>query len=548
MSTIQDLNTAITITYNDEASYAIVFGANAGNTTANVGPLGTANITQQTTLTSITSPVRDLLIDVQFSNVGVVDMNYVGTYSNIGILQIAPAAWRVSGIRSTAQYTEAMANVKYTDLTGIVYDVAPNYSYVTTVNDQSGNTRTWNTTVDVNAYVNNMINRTYTTNTITQLFSTSTPSLDDEPDVGQTYTITLNSSLGKFGNSDAYFSSNTFANLANTYTFTGNTSTVNANYSNIRFAPTNRVSGNGTFTYTQSRSGNTQVSLVKTLTANVQPLASANTYTFTANSTFTPTFDQAQYGIANILVVGGGGSAQYGNTLVGAVGGTASWIGGGAGGGGEVQWYKTTPIDVTTYTVTVGTGGAENGNNSPGPLRIGNAGGNSSVTSSSNINISAAGGLPGVWDVYEVLTPGGSSYTPRRWALEADHGGYGGGNITVGNITGGYGGGNTTSGAPFSWFAGNGVYSGTANIGSQGGGGGSKGYVGLGTTIGGNGAVGVTHALTGSAVLGGGGATRPITYGSDGVPGGNSYGLGGSTISSVGNQNGADGVVIINIS
>jgi len=49
-------------------------------------------------------------------------------------------------------------------------------------------------------------------------------------------------------------------------------------------------------------------------------------------------------------------------------------------------------------------------------------------------------------------------------------------------------------------------------------------------------------------VLGGGGATRPATYGSDGVPGGNSYGLGGSTIASVGNQNGADGVVIINIS
>jgi hypothetical protein len=148
MSTIQDLNTARTITYNDEADYAIVFGANAGNITANVDSYASANITQQTTLTSITSPVRDLLLDVQFSNVGNVSMAYVGTYSNIGLLQVAPAAWRVNGIRSVAQYTEAFANVKFTDLTG-ASNISPEYSYITTVNDQSGNTRNWTTTVNV---------------------------------------------------------------------------------------------------------------------------------------------------------------------------------------------------------------------------------------------------------------------------------------------------------------------------------------------------------------------------------------------------------------
>lgn len=148
MSTIIDLNTARTITYNDEANYAIVFGANAGNITANVDSYATANITQQTTLTSITSPVRDLLLDLQFSNVGNVSMAYAGTYSNIGLLQVAPAAWRVSGIRSVAQYTEAFANVKFSDLTG-ASNITPEYSYVTTVNDQAGNTRNWTTTVNV---------------------------------------------------------------------------------------------------------------------------------------------------------------------------------------------------------------------------------------------------------------------------------------------------------------------------------------------------------------------------------------------------------------
>jgi len=543
MNSIIDLNNARTINYNNESGYSISFGTNLGNTTANIAPLGTANITNQCNMTSITSPVRDVLIDVQFSNVGNVTMAYAGTYSNIGLLQIAPATWRTFGIRSTQQFTEAMANVKYTDLTGIVYDVAPNYSYVTTVNDQSGNTRTWTTTVDVNAYVNNMINRTYVTNTITQLFSTSTPSLDDEPDTGQTYTITLNSAIGKFGNSDAYFTANTWGNLANTYTFSGNTTTVNANFGNIRFAPANSVSGNSTFTYTQSVGNIVQATLTKTLTANVQAFNQANNYVFTSNSSWTPSFEQARYGTVNMLIVGGGGSAQKGANVVGAGGGSPSLIPGGAGGGGEVKWYKTSPIDQTTYNVTVGTGGAT-ALNSPGFLSIGNAGGNSSVTSSGNINISAAGGLPGAWWVTKIIGP----YSPDRYATAADHGGYGGGNITVGNITGGYGGGNITSGAPYSGLAGNGVFSGTANIGSQGGGGGGKGNPGLGTTIGGNGGVGVTHALTSSAVLGGGGATRPATYGSDGVPGGNSYGLGGSTIASVGNQNGADGVVIINIS
>lgn len=148
MNTILDLNVAANVTYNNEASYAISFGANAGNTTANVDGYSSANITKQTTLTSISDAVRDLLIDVQFSNVGNVSMAYVGTWANVGLLQIAPAAWRVNGIRSVPQYNEAFANVKYTDLTG-PQATSPEYSYVTTVNDQSGNTRSWTTSVNV---------------------------------------------------------------------------------------------------------------------------------------------------------------------------------------------------------------------------------------------------------------------------------------------------------------------------------------------------------------------------------------------------------------
>jgi len=148
MNTIIDLNTATTVNYNNQADYSITFGANAGNVTANIDGYATANITNRCNVTAVSDAVRDILIDVQFSNVDVVNMNYAGTWSNIGILQIAPSTWRVSGIRTVAQYSEAMANIKYTDLTGGT-TANIDYTYTTVVNDQAGNTRTWTTSVDV---------------------------------------------------------------------------------------------------------------------------------------------------------------------------------------------------------------------------------------------------------------------------------------------------------------------------------------------------------------------------------------------------------------
>ena len=705
MSTIQDLNTARTISYNDEGSYAIVFGANAGNVTANVDAYASANITQRTTLTSITSPVRDLLLDVQFSNVGNVSMAYVGTYSNIGLLQVAPAAWRVNGIRSVAQYTEAFANVKFTDLSG-GFATNPDYSYVTTVNDQSGNTRAWTTTLNViatptlsvtgnviynedtltnvtvanvlvdagsvvtfrlfantiptygamsngvvtgnsifidgnaaslnsqitagglkflpatdfvsnvgnainfslgnisnvfstananiqigtthdeysfpngtytedtrlafgntitdldthalsftigiqqtagnagvfyrsnvaeagnantrlnitnnkasinntvewmppidytgnvsftynqiktlatgnvtqasnvvatftavtNPEISNMGNRTYTTNTVTQLFSTSTPVLDDGPNYGQSYTITLNSPVGKFGNSDAYFNSNTYANIANTYTFTGNTTSVNANFANIRFAPANASTGNSTFTYTQSRDGTSQVNVTPTLTANVQPFSSV-TYTYTGDTVFTPSFSERTYAQANILVVGGGG---------GGVGGGFSQ-GGGGGGGGGIAYSTAITLVNNPYTVTIGQGGI--GKSFPGGNTTvqGGHGTDTSITSDYN-DFAVNFGLGGNFS-----RQGGS----------------------VVNRAGGAGG--TGAGA---------------------GGDGSL-------TIGSNGGSGVTNVLTGTAVLSGGGGGGGPT---NGAPGGNSYGLGGQGVVNGSGGSGSPGVAII---
>lgn len=576
MNTIIDLNNLANVNFNNEGSYAISFGTNAGNTTATIDSYFGANITKQTPLNSITDAVRDLLIDVQFSKVGAVSMAYTGPYGNIGVLQIAPAAWRVSGIRSVNQYNEAFANVRYTDLLGSG-NTSPEYSYTTTVNDQSGNTRTWNTTVDVlqqpaftisgpliynedtltpmtqvsvavdpsstnvfrfyantiptygsmtdgivtgnsvsidgnvttlntnlaagqikflpasdyvantanainialektgttlrtgnvniqignthsefnfptsatytedtrysfgniitdqdtransfsislqqtsgnigqwyrnssvvgnanvaleitgsknsinnsiqwmppidytgnveivynqiktlptgnvtqasnvvatftaisNPEISNMIDRAYTSNVVNNIFANSTPYINDGPDYGQTYTITLSSSLGKFGNSAAN------AVAASSYSFTGNISRVNSQFNSMVFVPTANVpASTGTFTYTQSRNGVPQVNQNLTLTGTTQAFLSTRSFLTTPAELPTLSFEEQYFGTnMRVVAVGGGGGG-------GARG--SSPYGGAGGGGGNVviqDWGKFTG---SFYGVLVGSGG-----------------------------------------------------------------------------------------------------------------------------------------------------------------------------------------------
>lgn len=611
MSTIIDLNTATTVNFNNQADYAISFGTNLGNTTATIDAFGSGNIAGQTPLNSITSPVRDLLIDVQFSNVGAVTMSYAGAFANIGILQTAPAAWRVNGIRSVTQYNEAFANVRYFDLTGSG-NTSPEYSYITTVNDQSGNTRSWNTTVDVRSppvlsntgavlfrqntsvditqlsitgntsatstYVlttsvspalgqvsnttttssnvsitgniaaisaaisanslqfipaagltsnvtsalnfklnlnNNLASQAnanityvptvYTTNTVSQIFSSVVPKIHDGADTGQTYTVTFTSPGGKFGNSVAYFNANTYANLASTYTFTGNMSTVNANFANVRFAPLNRDSGNTSYTYTQSRGNVVQIDSLRDLTANVVPFVS-NVSTFTANTTFSPTFVQAHYGNTNVLMVGGGGSGGFPATSAGP----------GGGGAGGVATVITVPmISGSTYNLVIGAGG---GNGvSPGN------GGNTRMLLNGNLII---GVIPGVGQANTIVNGGGQ--------------GLGGAGPFGLEYFGGSGGSNDyhTGGAGIASLSNGGI------VGHSGGGAGASGQGGPATTTptrkGGDGGAGFLSNITGANVrYAGGGAGR---YGATSGLGSNNYGGGGEDTNP-----GLAGVIIISI-
>lgn len=762
MNTIIDLNTAANVSYNNEADYAISFGTNGGNTTQSIDGYGTANIKQQTSLNSVTDAVRDLLIDVEFSNVNKVTMAYAGTWSNIGLLQITPAAWRVSGIRTVAQYNEAFANVKYTDITG---GSAANidYTYQTTVNDQAGNTRTWTTSVDIievpslsitgnvvynedtltnvtvanvvidpastltfrlyantiptygsmydgvitgnsiyidgnaaslnsqiaagalkflpasdytsnvanainfsigntttvfntananiqignthaeynfpttgtytedtkyafgntisdldthatsftvnllqtsgntgqwyrnsslvgyanttlaitgsknsinnsiewrppvdytgnvsfrydqtktlptgnvtqasnvvanftattNPEISNMISRTITANAVANIFATTTPYINDGPDYGQSYTITLSSPVGKFGNSAAN------AIAVSSYSFTGNTTQVNNEFTNMKFVNNYGVGAQtSSFTYTQSRDGVAQVNTSPTLTINAGSVGNTYTRVITSNSTFTPTTDQVLFGNIQILTVGGGGGGA------GSAGGlsndTIKGTGGGGGAGGQAQLFNATPgsanaLQSVTYSVYVGTGG--NGNIANANIATASSGSPSYLQYGGTTLFYSAGGSGGVADA---ITPTSS----------------------VGGNNSAYSGG--AGGQAFSGGQGN------ARVGGGGAGGASNGSnadLGSFPAVGGDGGIGFAAAGAGSTFGtyryygGGGGGGRLGVGGTGGGGGGNGQpgtagtggGGGGSTwfYKAGGNGNGGSGTVVIKIS
>ena len=280
MNSIIDLNSAANVSYNTQSDYQIVFGSSLGNATANVASGFGFYPAKQVPITTLSNAVRDIVVEFSFAPLSgvftVANVAYSGSYANIGFLKTSATTWRATGIRDINRYDELFANTVIKD-----NNTKPNYSFTTTVNDQFGNVRSWST--DVTAY---SMNRTYTSNTVNNIFATGTPLIGDGPAAGQTYTITLTSSLGKFGNSAAN------AVAASSYSYTGNAASVNDEFSNMVFVPNPGFPGNGTYTYTQSRNDLVQ----QTVTSNLTGVESAFPLTYyvfddVGNTTWTPTFE-----------------------------------------------------------------------------------------------------------------------------------------------------------------------------------------------------------------------------------------------------------------
>ena len=193
------------------------------------------------------------------------------------------------------------------------------------------------------------------------------------------------------------------------------------------------------------------------------------------------------------LVVAGGG------------GGGRNWGGGGGAGGfrTNVGGTATTFNIGTTYTITVGTGGA--GGTSDASPSGNTSGGDSSISGSGLTTITSTGGGRG-GDL-----------------VAASSGGSGGGGGNFGSNTGGAG--NTPSTSP---SQGNNGGNTDATGNAQGGGGGASAVGGTGVSpVAGNGGAGTASSITGSSVTyagGGGGSANTGTAGTGGAGGGGAGG------------------------
>jgi hypothetical protein len=225
----------------------------------------------------------------------------------------------------------------------------------------------------------------------------------------------------------------------------------------------------------------------------------------------TQALDPLPYDIDFLVVAGGGGS-----------GSAKTGSGSGAGGGGGYRTSTQSVIGGTTYTVTVGDGGA-GGTGTSGNV-VGSNGSDSSISGSGLTTITSAGG-------------GGGGHASGGAGTAGGSGGGGGGNSGATGATGGAG--NTPSTSPSQGNNGGTVTTG-GGYGSGGGGAGGAGVNG-GASAGG---VGTANSITGSSV----------TYSAGGSAGNNNPGSAGGANTGNGGQGsgqayagaaGGKGVVIL---
>ena len=422
--------------------------------------------------------------------------------------------WTISNTRATIN----SANVIYTppvDYTGTI-TLTVNQSRI----DQSNSAvQVTNQPVNIinagtNTEIENMIGRSYVSNNTNTLFPSQIPQITDGPDVGQTYTIQLSSSLGRIGNSAA----NAIASAS--YSFTGNKTACNAEFANIKFLPNTGVSSTGTFRYIQARASVTQYDQNLTLSGSIGALPDPVLVVASGvgTVTWTPSATQYLYGNFQILVVAGGGA--MGNDASG----NASPRGGGGGGGGGANFITLLAGNASsaTHYLTVGNGGLES---SDANVRRGS---NSYITVNSSVIALATGGLGGNTRIANSFganggnsgTPVITSGTPFVTAVALSNTAYSGGIGTGSGANWGSGGGASAFGAgPQQGMPG------TANVGGQGGEGYAVPIFGNGNpkfSAGGGGWGKTTNGRTGESGFkagAGGGPPIPSGFAKFGMPG-----------------------------
>lgn len=462
----------------------------------------------------------------------VLDQSATATSFSISVAQstplpsVSPGFFTVNGsnVGNTWTASNTLANI---NAANVIYTPPVDYTGTLTFTVNQSKVDNGNTVVQVvnqpvniinagtNTEIENMIGRSYVSNNTNTLFPSQIPVITDGPDVGQTYTIQLSSSLGRIGNSVAN------ALSSPSYSFTGNKTACNAEFANIKFLPYYNVSSTGTFRYIQTRGSLLQFDQNLTLTGSVGTIADPQLVIATGNTTWAPTTNQYLYGKVEIMTIAGGG-AQGDDAS-----GNASPRGGGGGGGGGVN-FLTFPGNVSnsTHYLTVGSGGQQSSD--PNVRK----GGNSYVTVNSSVIGLCTGG------------EGGKSRTANNFGAN-------GGNTGTPVILGG---------VPFSTPL---TLSNTAIIGASGtgtsvnwgagGGASSYGNTGLPGTanVGGQGGAGILMTVFGNGspkMSAGGGGWGKTTNGQTGDGGSKAGTGGGPFLPSRHQQVGMPGMIVIKIS
>ena len=309
----------------------------------------------------------------------------------------------------------------------------PNYEYAQFVDSASFSITA---TGERYAAIANMTNnRTIVRDTSNEIFEFSTPQIEPPPGDTSTYSFTLTSNDGEFGDTDNL--NTAYA----TYSFTGTYTQVNSQLEKIVFYPDTTFSagGSSTATYTQNKDGvqQTQKTFALLNTNSVTDAINIRYEYIENSSVFTPNYVQTKYKRFHFLVVGaGGGGAGHSNAL-----------GGGGGGGGEVIYSihegisnPTAFSDITQLNISIGTGGAlgtsdASAANPPTNATNGTAGGSTTMTinytNSTTTTYTASGGDEGTistgGDDGAGRYSGGSSYIASGRV-------YGGGGAGAGDL------------------------------------------------------------------------------------------------------------------
>lgn len=254
----------------------------------------------------------------------------------------------ISGTR--AQINDRLTQVTFVPATDFQNDFAFNY-FLTTPRDETANKiHSILCSTNDTELSNLLITRNYLGTNSNLIFSSDTPQIIDLDTASSTYTVVFDCAFGDWSYETSH--EPLVESLpTNPLSLTGTRSQINALLPYIRFYPDVGVSSNGTFNITLIKDGVTTVNQNIALNGTPAEYANARSFLITSSQTWTPNFEDARYGIWDVVLVGGGGSSGYSSASFG----TRS-IGG--GGGGEVLQYQNVPITYQSYSLTVGAGGS----------------------------------------------------------------------------------------------------------------------------------------------------------------------------------------------